>query len=54
MRKRYNDYYLTDEEIADMHYESTEDFAKKVLGVFAFFAVFGSCILSAMCSFLGA
>ncbi len=54
MRKPYNSYYyMSDEEIADLRYESSEDLAKKVLGGFVFVAVFGMYILGALCSFLG-
>ena len=54
MRTRYNDHYLSEEMLADMRYEDTETLAKKALGAFAFVTVFGSTILSALCSFLGA
>lgn len=54
MKNRHNDaYYLLDEDIADMRYESDEALAKKILGGFTFVAVFGLYILTALCSFLG-
>lgn len=54
MKYDSNYYYLTDEEIADMRYESKEDFAKKAVFAFATFAVFGTSILAAMLTLLGA
>ena len=54
MKYDSNYYYLTDEEIADMRYESKEDFAKKAVLAFAGFVIFGMSILGAMLSLLGA
>ena len=54
MKYESNYYYLTDEEIADMRYESKEDFAKKAFVGFAAFVVFGMSILGAMLTLLGA
>ena len=52
---RYDDnyYYLSDEEIADMRYESMEDFAKKAVLAFGCFVVFGSGLIGAMLTLLG-
>ena len=49
-----NYYYLNDEEITDMRYESKEDFAKKAVFGFAMFVIFGMSILGAMLTLLGA
>lgn len=54
MRYDNNYYYLTDEEIADMRYESMEDFAKKAVLGFTTFVVFGMSILGAILTLLGA
>jgi len=54
MKYDSNYYYLTDEEIADMRYESKEDFAKKAVLGFGMFVVFGMSILGAMLTLLGA
>ena len=45
---------LSDEEIADMRYESMEDLAKKAFLAFAGFVVFGSGVVGAMLTLLGA
>ena len=49
-----NYYYLTDEEIADMRYESKEELAQKAFLVFAGFVMFGSGIVGALLTLLGA
>lgn len=54
MKYDSNHYYLSDEEIADMRYESMEDFSKKAVLAFVSFVVFGSSILGAMLTLLGA
>ena len=54
MKYDSNYYYLTDEEIADMRYESKEDLAKKAFLGFTAFVVFGMSILGAMLTLLGA
>ena len=54
MKYDSNYYYLTDEEIADMRYESKEDFAKKAVFAFTMYTVFGMSILGAMLTLLGA
>ncbi len=46
-------YYLTDEDIADMRYESMEDLAKKAVLAFAGFVVFGSSILGSLLILMG-
>ena len=53
MKYDSNYYYLTDEEIADMRYESKEDLARKAVLGFATFVVFGMSILGAMLTLLG-
>ena len=53
MRYENNSYYLTDEEIADMRYESMENLAKKAVLAFAGFVVFGSGILSSLLILIG-
>lgn len=51
---RYNNScYLSDEEIADMRYESMEDLAKKAVLAFAGFVIFGSSILSSLLILMG-
>jgi hypothetical protein len=52
---RYDDnyYYLSDEEIADMRYESKENFAKKAVLGFVCFVVYGSGLIGAMLTLLG-
>ena len=52
---RYDDnyYYLSDEEIADMRYESMEDLAKKAVLGFICFVVYGGGIIGAMLTLLG-
>lgn len=53
MRFNNNYYYLTDEEIADMRYESMEDLAKKAVLAFAGFVIFGSTFLSSLLILIG-
>lgn len=53
MRFNNNYYYLTDEEIADMRYESMEDLAKKAVLAFACFVIFGSTFLSSLLILIG-
>ena len=55
MKMKYdsNYYYLTDEEIADLRYESMEDLAKKAFLAFAGFVMFGSGIVGALLTLLG-
>lgn len=52
---RYDDnyYYLTDEDIADMRYESMEDLAKKVALGFGAFLIFGSTFLTVLLTLIG-
>lgn len=51
--KMSSNYYLTDEEIADMRYESSEAFARKALGVFLAVILFGGGIVNAVFTLLG-
>jgi len=53
MRYDNSYYYLTDEDIADMRYESMEDVAKKLVLAFAGFVVFGSSILGSLLVLMG-
>lgn len=53
MNENLNHYYLTDETIADMRYESAEDLAKKAVFAFTMFIVFGSGICGALLTLLG-
>ncbi len=53
MRHGNYNYYLTDEELADMRYESSEQLARKfVLGAITTI-LFGSCFVKAMFILLG-
>lgn len=54
MKYDSNYYYLTDEEIADMRYESKEDIARKAVFGFAMFVIFGMSLLGGMLTLLGA
>ncbi|MBQ5671626.1 MAG: hypothetical protein IIV43_04650 [Oscillospiraceae bacterium] len=53
MRYDNSYYYLTDEDIADMRYESMENFAKNAVLAFAGFVVFGSGILGSLLILMG-
>lgn len=53
MRYENDYYYLTDEEIADMRYESMEDLAKKAVLAFVGFVIFGSTFLSTLLTLIG-
>lgn len=53
MRYDNSYYYLTDEEIADMRYESMEDLAKKAVLVFVSFVIFGSSFLGSLLILMG-
>ena len=53
MRYENNYYYLSDEHIADMRYESKENLAKKAVLAFASFVIFGGGILSSLLILLG-
>ena len=53
MRYDNSYYYLTDEDIADMRYESMENFAKNAVLAFAVFVGFGSGILGSLLILMG-
>ena len=52
---KYNNsyYYLSDEDIADMRYESMENFARNAVLAFAGFVVFGTGILGSLLILMG-
>lgn len=54
MKYENNYYYLTDEHIADMRYESMENLAKKAMLAFVGFVVFGGTFLGTLLTLIGA
>jgi len=48
-----NYYYLTDEEIAEAKYESSETLARKAIGLFTLVLLFGGSIVNAVFTLLG-
>lgn len=53
MKYDNNYYYLTDEKIADMRYESMENLAKNAVLAFASFVVFGGSFLGSLLILMG-